>query len=127
MTAIWSSVKRRQAAYGRGRWAEQAAVAYLQRHGLELLERNYRVPRGEIDIIMRDGSILVFIEVRYRTRENYCPALESIDSGKQNRLRRTGERYWQSCPDNYTACRFDVIVITGPQNKPAINWLTNAF
>ncbi len=128
MTAIWSSIKRRRAAYDRGRQAEQTAVEYLQSHGLELLARNYRTRQGEIDIVMRHNDILVFVEVRYRSRENYCPALESIDNSKQVRLRRTGEHYWQHVqPDFCGACRFDVVVITGTQDGPAIDWLKNAF
>ena len=63
-----------------GDYAEQLACGYLQRHGLQLLTRNYRCRRGEIDIVMRDGDSLVFVEVRYRHRTAFGTAADAVKS-----------------------------------------------
>ena len=55
----------------RGQHAEDLAAAFLQHHGLELLERNYRCRFGEIDLIARDGKTLVFVEVRMRSSASF--------------------------------------------------------
>ncbi len=127
MTA-WPGTDARRARYQRGRWAEQAAVEYLQRQGLTLLGRNYHSPFGEIDIIMRERASLVFIEVRYRASETFCPAVETISRTKQQRIRTTAEHYLQQQrqADKHD-CRFDVITLSGPEQKPAYNWMRNAF
>lgn len=135
MTA-WFSTESRRATYQRGRRAEQAAIDYLRQQGLKLVCRNYRAPCGEIDIVMRDGTTLVFVEVRYRADEKFCRAIETIGNIKQSRLRATAEHYLQrqhlddashdsdSASDN---CRFDVITISGPDKILVYNWLANAF
>ncbi|MDH3343051.1 MAG: YraN family protein, partial [Gammaproteobacteria bacterium] len=69
-----------------GQQAENACCKYLQQHGLKLLERNYRGPRGEIDLIMQDGTTLVFVEVRFRKNHYYGDGLESVNSQKQQRI-----------------------------------------
>ncbi|MDZ7735330.1 MAG: YraN family protein [Gammaproteobacteria bacterium] len=89
MTTWRSGTERRRAIYRRGRAAEQQAVEYLRARGLELVVRNYRAPCGEIDIIMQDGSTLVFVEVRYRSSEAFCRTTETITAAKRRRLRAT--------------------------------------
>ncbi|MCS3902241.1 putative endonuclease [Methylohalomonas lacus] len=127
MTA-WPGTDARRATYQRGRWAEQAAVDYLQRQGLTLQDRNYHSPFGEIDIIMREHASLVFIEVRYRANETFCPAVETISRTKQQRIRTTAEHYLQQQRQAHKYdCRFDVITLSGPQQSPAYNWMRNAF
>ena len=128
MTAWQPGAEKRRAGYERGRNAEQWAVDYLQSRGLVLLARNYRAPCGEIDIIMQDGATLVFVEVRYRATEHFCHASETINSGKQRRLRATGEHYLQHHADMADKdCRFDIITLSGPSNNMTCQWLTNAF
>ena len=111
-----------------GRQAEQRAAAYLQDHGLKLIRRNYHAPCGEIDLIMQDGDILVFIEVRHRKSESFCKATETIDIGKQQRLRATAEHYLQQHAggDDHD-CRFDVLTLTGPIEHERCHWVTNAL
>jgi len=112
----------------RGRLAEQRAAAYLQDRGLELIRRNYHAPCGEIDLIMRDGAILVFIEVRHRKNESFCRAEETIDHGKQQRLRATAEHYLQQHAGHGNHdCRFDVLTLTGSIEHERCLWVTNAF
>lgn len=124
----WPGVDKRRAVYRRGRLAEQQALEYLQAQGLELIECNYRASCGEIDIIMRDGNTLVFVEVRYRTNENFCRASETIDHHKQQRLRATGEHFLQRYQGRHTGdCRFDIVTLVGPAERTKYHWISNAF
>lgn len=129
MTAWRPGPEQRRANFQHGREAEQQAVDYLQAHGLKLVARNYRAPCGEIDIIMQDGAMLVFVEVRYRANESFCRTEETIDPRKQQRLRATGEHYLQhhNTVAMEAGCRFDIIILTGPRDNMNCQWLTNAF
>lgn len=102
--------------------AEQLACDYLQARGLQFVERNYRLKRGEIDLIMRDGSTLVFVEVRYRKTQRYGGALQSIDPRKQARIIRCAQYYLQYRAPHAQA-RFDVVAVEGDQ----LHWIPNAF
>lgn len=95
----------------RGAQGEAAAAAYLEQHGYQIIERNYRCPLGEIDIIAADGGEIVFIEVRTRSSTAFGTPQESVDGRKQVRLRRLavyylGYRGWHRRP-----CRFDVVAV----------------
>ena len=113
----------------RGDAAEARALAHLQRQGLRLVERNYRVARGpsarggEIDLILRDrDGTLVFVEVRSRRGTDHGGAAASIGGPKLARLRRTAQHYllrWPAPPP----CRFDVVAIDGER----IEWIQAAF
>lgn len=104
--------------------AEAHAVAHLQRAGLHLVERNYRCRGGEIDLVMRDGDQLVFVEVRYRSRAGFGGAAASVDGRKQQRLITAASHYLQQRRVN-CACRFDVVAIDGQAHR--IDWLRDAF
>jgi putative endonuclease len=106
-----------------GQQAEDWAYNYLQAQGLSLVVRNYRLRGGEIDLIARDGDYLVFIEVRYRSSNQFGGALASIDLRKQQRIIRTAQHYLLTHPMDLP-CRFDVIAIDQAQQ---ITWLKNAF
>ncbi len=114
--------------YQRGRWAEQTALEYLLNNKLKLLDRNFRSPFGEIDLIMQDKDIILFIEVRYRSNNYFHTALESINKKKCERIILTSQKY---LTDNRSAsrldCRFDVITLSGQQECPMIKWIKNAF
>lgn len=113
-----------------GRMAETIACDYLNKQfGFILLDRNYRTPLGEIDLIMKDGDITVFIEVRSRTRQAYLDALETIDHRKRKRIIQTSEYYLQRHVSNYNnvKCRFDVVTLTGPLESAKLEWIKNAF
>jgi len=106
-----------------GREAEQLAFDYLRRHGLTKVERNYRCRFGEIDLIMRDGQTLVFVEVRMRASSSFGGARESIDKRKQRKLVSAAQHYIGSIgkiPD----CRFDAVLLNGDSR---VEWIKNAF
>lgn len=114
-----------------GRIAEQLACNYLKNNfGMVLLDRNYRTPHGEIDLVMEDGDTMVFIEVRSRTKETFMQPLESIDHKKCMRIIRSSEYYLQrnvSNLDRLEKCRFDVVTLSGPLETARLEWIKNAF
>jgi putative endonuclease len=105
-----------------GDHGEARALAYLERHGMTVVARNYRCRRGEIDLIMQDGETLVFVEVRQRGRMFHGGAAASITPAKKEKLVLTAQLYLQRyrVPP---ACRFDVIAIDGND----IAWIRDAI
>ncbi len=101
---------RRTAAARMGRRAERHAERLLRRHGLRTLARNYARRTGEIDLVMLDGDVLAFVEVRYRAAAAWTSGLASVNVEKRRRLTRTAERYLAEHPEHqYRAIRFDVV------------------
>jgi len=109
-----------------GRLAEDQALAYLQAQGLVLVERNYRCRGGEIDLVMREGGKMVFVEVRYRADERYGGALASVGARKQSRLIVAAAHYLMAKRIDRPA-RFDVAAVSPDQGKLAIQWIKDAF
>lgn len=103
--------------------AEDRACEYLQAQGLHLLKRNYRLRSGEIDLVFRDRTHVVFIEVRYRKTRQFGGALYSINQRKQQKIINTALHYMQRYRVELPV-RFDVIAITGHDD---IQWLQHAF
>lgn len=110
-----------------GTWAEAAAAAHLQRHGLRLLQRNFRCRVGELDLVMADGATLVFVEVRCRHNHRFGDGLESVTPAKQRRLLAAARAYLQRRGPGDTVCRFDVVSVTKRNYRPEIVWVRNAF
>lgn len=113
----------------KGAWYERQAQSYLEKQGLQLVEANYNIRGGELDLIMRHGEELVFVEVRYRQSKEFGGAAASITASKQAKIRRTTLHYLQSrrlSPDR-TFCRFDVIAISGEHPDIELDWIRNAF
>lgn len=108
-----------------GALAEQLAAQYLQQQGLKLLQTNYSCRYGEIDLILQDGDIHVFAEVRLRSSTAFGGAAASIDARKQAKLLRTAQHYLTRFK-NIPPCRFDAVLMqTTDINK--IEWIKNAF
>ena len=106
---------------------EDAAVRFLTQQGLRLHARNYRLRDGEIDLIMYEQSLLVFIEVKYRKNGNFASILEQIDNRQLARIRRSARIFMHQhgIVEHLTPCRFDVVAITGQPFH--IEWLKDAF
>lgn len=118
----WFSAFARSPRQVEGAAGEEHALAYLQERGLKLVGRNFRCKAGELDLVMQDGEVLVFVEVRKRASRSHGGAAASVTSHKQARLIRAAQFYLQ----RYRfppACRFDVVAIDGER----IEWLRNAF
>ena len=112
----------------RGRWAEEAAARHLAAHGLVCRERNFRSRYGEIDLVMEDGEVLVFVEVRSRGGSGFMDPAESVDRTKRRRIERTADTWLRTRRHTpLPACRFDVVAVTGEPTAPDIRWLRGAF
>lgn len=110
-----------------GQATERQAQRFLERRGLETLDRNYRCRRGEIDLIMRDGDALVFVEVRYRGANARGGAGESVDRRKQSKLIATALHYLQHRrAQRNRPLRFDVIAADANADPP-FAWIKDAF
>ncbi|KTC68778.1 hypothetical protein Lbir_2311 [Legionella birminghamensis] len=109
-----------------GKQLEQRAVTFLSRQGLQLLESNFQCRWGEIDLIMREGLTLVFVEVRARSSSEYGGAIASITAAKRRKLTKTANYYLLAKKlQDKCAARFDVVLFEGKQLE--IEWIKNAF
>ncbi|KJV27063.1 hypothetical protein VI06_15325 [Aquitalea magnusonii] len=106
-----------------GQQAEERALAFLLQQGLQLLERNWLCRGGEIDLIMRDGRYLVFVEVRHRASPRYGGAAYSITPAKQRKLLHAATVYLSDKRVD-APCRFDAVLSEGQQ---PLQWLKNIF
>ena len=111
-----------------GAWAENEAQSYLETHGLKIVKRNYRCRSGEIDLVMLDGDLIVFVEVRYRASNHFGAGFETVTSAKRRRLIAAASsflarhrRFSKRC------CRFDVVSVTGRNYRLRFLWIRDAF
>ena len=94
-----------------GAWGEDQAVNYLRKQGMKIVERNFRTPVGEIDIIAKNKSILAFIEVKTRRSTLFGTPQEAVGPRKQRQIIRTAHWYLQNNKKLRLQPRFDVIAI----------------
>jgi putative endonuclease len=112
-----------------GRSAEDVAADFLTEHGLTVLLRNYRRRSGELDLVARDGDVLVVAEVRTRSTEEFGGAAGSVDGWKQHKIIRATTQLLQQRKDlAQLRVRFDVIVVRDVDGmRPTVEWLKHAF
>jgi len=123
MTWLWKLRKRKHWIERKGRWAERIASFYLQLKGYKLLYCRYKTPVGEIDLIVKKGNSLVFVEVK--TRKTKLLAYHAVSLKNQKRLRNAALYFIQRNHEKYPhTYRFDVVLIF-TQFKPI--HLVNAF
>lgn len=108
----------------RGEQAEQQACDFLISQGLTLIERNFRSPYGELDLIMQEGETLVIVEVRFRKNAKFGSALESVTQSKQVKIIAATEVYLSFLKIEMPRIRFDVVGILGTGE---LQWVKNAF
>lgn len=114
----------------KGAKAEKFALCYLKKQGLKRLDTNFATAFGEIDLIMLDSETLVFVEVRFRSSNQFGSALESITPKKITKIRKTAKIFIQhNSKYRHKYCRFDTVTITN--NDENINnnleWIKGAF
>jgi putative endonuclease len=111
-----------------GRDGEEAALAHLRAHGLELILRNYRCRVGEIDLVMLDRTTLVLVEVRHRSENSYGGAAASVTWSKQRRLAAAAGHLLLRRADlrRYPA-RFDVVALCSHTGNREVQWIKDAF
>lgn len=115
---------------GLGAEGERAAKAYLQAKGFRILRENYSTPLGEIDLIAREGDVIVFVEVKARTSGEFGPPQASVTLAKQRQIVGVAKLYLQRERLSETACRFDVVAVTfvGSETKqPDLLLIRDAF
>lgn len=90
---------------------EELAARFLRGNGYRILARNYRCPRGEIDIIARDGETVVFVEIKGRSTRRFGSPLDAVTPAKRRRLAVTAHHYLVACSLRLAITRFDVVGI----------------
>lgn len=94
---------------------EEVAASYLAARGYHIVERNFKTKLGELDIIARDGSVLVFVEVRSRATDLFGSALDAVNAAKRQKVSRLAEQYLTWRRPRFESARFDVVAITGDE------------
>lgn len=110
-----------------GRENETMAVKFLKRRGYQILDRNYRTPNGEIDIVAKCGRVIVFVEVKSRGTGRYGKAKYAVTSLKQGRISKVALTWLKSHGKLGDRARFDVVTIDDADEKPQIELIKNAF
>lgn len=107
-----------------GDFGEQVACDYLLAEGYVLLERNWRCERGELDVVARHGSCLVFCEVKTRRSQRFGSPVEGVTPAKAARLRRLATRWLAEHDQHAPQVRIDVIgVLCPPAGQPQVQHL----
>ena len=112
---------------GTGQTGEDLAVCYLENQGYTIVERNYRMRIGEIDIIARDGEYLVFVEVKTRRSSRFGSPFEAIDFRKQQQVSKVALAFMTQQRCGEVPVRFDVIAVHLDRSSPRIELIKNAF
>jgi putative endonuclease len=110
-----------------GKRGEDLACRELERLGYAIVARRFRLRRGELDIVARDGGVLVFVEVKTRTGKRFGEAAEAVTCTKQRRIALLAHEYLlrhcvSDCP-----CRFDVVSVYLDGGAPVVEIIRNAF
>jgi putative endonuclease len=105
---------------------ERAASRFLRKAGMRVILRGYRTHQGEIDLVVRDGDILVFVEVKAR---RWGQPAEAVTTEKQRRITITALEFLKRHHLLEQQCRFDVVAIIWPDDRrqPVIEHIRNAF
>jgi putative endonuclease len=102
-----------------GAYGEDVAVRHLTAAGMVLLDRNWRCPEGEIDLVLRDGEVLVVCEVKTRTSDVCGTPHESITAAKLDRLQRLGQAWIRAHEVVVEDTRVDLVAVLRPRRGPA--------
>jgi putative endonuclease len=112
---------------GVGQRGEGLAIRALKHAGYEVLDRNFRTPVGEIDIVGREKGVLCFIEVKWRRDDTMGHPAEAVTREKQRRLARTAQWYLAKNPRLGGPARFDVVAILDDSEDPKVEIIRDAF
>lgn len=110
-----------------GRWGEDAAARHLERAGCRVLDRNWRAGRLEIDLVVRDGPVIAFVEVKTRRPGPQHPA-DAVDWRKRAHLRKAATAWIATHPTSAREYRFDVVsVLVGADGRGSVRHDRGAF
>jgi putative endonuclease len=111
-----------------GRLGERHARRYLKGQGMKFLVANFRTPRGELDLVFRDGTCLVFVEVKTRSSEDWERPAAAVDQERRRRLSRVGLDYLRLLKNPPVKFRFDIVEVLLTEGRVReIRHLTNSF
>ena len=112
-----------------GNYGEQVATDWLRAKGCKILAKNFIGPkRGEVDIVARDGKLLLFVEVKTRRRESKIRALDAVNREKQSLIERGANAWLKQLGSRNLPWRFDVIEVYVENDvKPHVNHVKDAF
>lgn len=108
-------------------WAEQLARSALEARGWATLAVNARMRGGEIDLVMDDGSAVVFVEVRQRSRSDHGSAADTLGALKRARVRRAAALWLARHGDVEAPVRFDAVLVDGDRAAPRLRLVRDAF
>ena len=110
-----------------GKEGERIAEQYLKKKGYKLVERNYRCVAGEVDLIVLDRRVIVFVEVKTRTGHGFGTPLEAVQPRKQRKMMQAAQFFLSQKKLHQRDARFDVVGISWPAREPVIEHVENAF
>ena len=111
-----------------GRDAESLVCDQIEKQGMRVVARNFRGRGGEIDIVARDGDVLVFVEVRFREEGDFGAPEETVTPVKRRRIASAARAYLSTIsPADWKDARFDVAAVEGSGKAAAIRYYRNAF
>ena len=110
------------------RFGEEEACKFLKKNGCKILERNYRTPAGEIDIIARSGKTILFVEVKTRVSDAFARPWESVGSRKRKNIRAVAAQYIREHDSRNVEFRIDIIsILISDALKAELEWIQAAF
>lgn len=124
--AVTKTMKDNDTTSSAGKLAEELAARFLKKRGLLVVARNFRCRGGEIDLVCRDGKVLVFVEVRLRRNATYGGAGASITASKQRRIILAAQHFLAAHAKADSDCRFDCILLDA-NTENNIEWISDAF
>lgn len=110
-----------------GKEGERVAEQYLKKKGYKLIERNYRCAGGELDLIVLDRRVVVFVEVKTRTGQGFGSPIEAVEFHKQRKMIQAAQYFLTEKKLHQRDARFDVIGVSWPGRKPVVEHIENAF
>jgi putative endonuclease len=110
-----------------GKEGERVAEQYLKKKGFKLVERNYRCAVGELDLIVLDGRVVVFVEVKTRSGHGYGSPLEAVAFRKQRKIIQAAQYFLNEKKLHQRDARFDVVGISWAGREPVVEHIENAF
>ena len=110
-----------------GKEGERIAEQYLKKKGYRLIERNYRCAAGELDLIVLDHRVVVFVEVKTRTGDGFGSPFEAVEFRKQRKMIQAAQYFLAEKKLQQRDARFDVVGISWPGRAPMVEHIENAF
>ena len=110
-----------------GKEGERVAELYLKNKGYRLIERNYRCALGELDLIVLDRRVVVFVEVKTRSGHGFGSPLEAVEFRKQRKMIQAAQYFLSEKKLHQRDARFDVVGISWPGREPVVEHIENAF